>query len=50
MSCYRDIPDDPDDLPGNFENAMQEADAASDRRFGKAEVAGRLVELASRYR
>ena len=39
---------DPDDLPGNFENAMQEADAASDRRFGKAEVAGRLVELASR--
>ena len=38
--------DGPDDLPGNFEDAAQEADAVADRRFDKAEAAGRLAELA----
>ena len=36
----------PDDLPGNFEDAVKEADAVADRRFDKAEAAGRLAELA----
>ena len=38
--------DSPDDLPGNFEDAVQEADAVADHRFDKAEAAGRLAELA----
>ena len=38
--------DSPDDLPGNLEDAVKEADAVADRRFDKAEAAGRLAELA----
>ena len=36
----------PDDLSGNFEDAVREADAVADRRFDKAEAAGSLTELA----
>ena len=31
-----------DDLSGNFEDAVREADAVADRRFDKAEAAGSL--------